>query len=317
MKFLVVGCGSIGRRHMKNLLAMGETIVAADLSSEYRKWVEDNLHLETYETATEAMKNEAPDAVLICTPPSAHIKLALEAVEQGRHVFIEKPVSSSIAGIDGLIKRARQKKVKTMVGYNQRFNKTLLRVRELIKQNRILFVRVEFGQYLPDWRPWQDYRKSYTALKKLGGGIVLDDSHELDYVRWMFGEPKNVHAIAGKISSLEVETEDTAEVIMRMDNAIVSVHMDFVRRDPVRKGEAVSEEGTIKWDLRNNTITYCHPDGKIDEEKIEQDVNETYVDELKHFIDCIKNNTQTISSLEDATKTLELALKIKKIGGIE
>jgi predicted dehydrogenase len=318
MKFIVVGCGSIGRRHISNLLSLGESAVGVDLNEEYRSWVESNLKIKTYSDFSEAILSEKPDAALICTPPSSHVPLSLIALKKGLHVFIEKPLSDSKKGIDTLEKLAKKKKLTIAVGYNHRFNPVIEKLKELIKGKKTVYARVSVGQYLPDWRPWQDYRKSYTAIKGLGGGIILDASHEIDYVRWLFGEPEEAYAVSGKLSSLEVETEDVAEIILKMKNGpVVSVHLDFVRRDPIREGEAVSLESTIKWDLRSGKISIFDPVSKSTSSMdVQYSVDKTYVDEMKDFINSIKSNTNPRVALDDARKTLDLALKIKKAAGV-
>ncbi len=316
MKIIVVGCGSIGRRHIKNLLSLGHKVAGADLNDEYRRWAEENLKVKTYGDAVEAIKSEKPIACFVCTPPSSHIEIAQKAVENGLHVFIEKPISSSLKGIDMLIKAANKKNLRIAVGYNLRFSKGIMKLKELIDSAAIgkpLYARIVVAQYLPDWRPWQDYKNSYTAKKSLGGGIILDGSHEIDYARWLFGEVMKVTCVAKKISNLDVETEDTADIIYEFKNgAIANIHLDFVRRDYKRGCELVGEKGSLDFIFGESVVWI---DGETKERKIfdiKEDHNETYVRETIDFIEAIKKGREPQITIEDGRKSLILALEAKR-----
>jgi predicted dehydrogenase len=315
MKIIVIGCGSIGRRHMKNLIDLNvDEVIGVDLSEEYCEWARENLSLKTYTDLKEALEKEKPNGVLICTPPSSHVKLAKIVTKYNSHIFIEKPISDSLEGIDELIEITNHK---CTVGYNLRFNKGIQKIKKIIedkKYGKILYSKILVGQYLPDWRPWQDYKESYTARKELGGGIILDASHEIDYALWFFGTPKKIFSISDKVSNLEVNVEDTSEIIMQFENKIiVNIHLDFVRRDKKRYCEIVFENGTIYYDLINNELKeFDVKENKWDIEKIEEEVNEMYVNEMKHFIKMINENIGPSCSLEEAKKTLEVCLKIKE-----
>jgi len=316
MKMLVVGCGSIGRRHIKNILSLGHEAIGADLNAEYRKWVEENLKIRAYEDVKKAIDAERPRACFICTPPSSHISIANLALDNGLHVFIEKPISNSLDGIEELIQKAKKKDLKIAVGYNLRFNKGVRKVKELLDSGAIgrpLYARMTMGQYLPDWRPWQDYRKSYTSMKSMGGGVLFDCSHEIDYARWLLGEAENVTCVAKKVSRLEVETEDDAEVILELKSgAVANIHMDFVRRGYKRGCEIAGERGNIELVFGEKVELF---DGETKETKnfdVKADPNEMYVEEARHFVDCILHKKEPLVSAEEGKKTLLLVLRAKE-----
>ncbi len=316
MKILVVGCGSIGRRHIKNLLSLGHAVAGVDLSDEYRKWVEENLKVGTYGDMAAAIKSEKPIACFVCTPPSSHITIAQTAIENGLHVFIEKPISSSLGGVDELIKTSKKKNLRIAVGYNLRFSKGVMKLKELVDSGAIgkpLYARMVVGQYLPDWRPWQDYKASYTAKKSLGGGIILDGSHEIDYARWLLGDAAKVTCVAKKISSLDVETEDTADIIYEFKNgAIANIHLVFVRRDYKRGCELVGEGGSLDF-IFGESISWF--DGETKERKtfdVKEDHNETYVRETNDFIEAINKGREPRITAEEGKKSLVLALEAKR-----
>ncbi|MBI5227910.1 Gfo/Idh/MocA family oxidoreductase [Candidatus Micrarchaeota archaeon] len=316
MKILVVGCGSIGRRHITNLISLGYETIGVETNPEYRKWVEENLKIKTYPQFSDAITLEKASACWVCTPPNSHIQIAKEAIGAGLHTFIEKPVSSSLEGINGLIAMAKKKKLVLAVGYNLRFSKGVVKVKELVESGiigRVLHARVSVGQYLPDWRPWQDYRKSYTASKSLGGGIILDASHEIDYIRWIMGEAKGVTCIARKVSSLEVETEDSADIICEFKSgAVANIHLDFIRRDPKRDCEIVGEKGTIELVFGQKVSLYTAESKQKQEFDVTDDHNNTYIRETEDFFRAVKEKKGPLVSAEEGMESLNLAIAAKQ-----
>jgi predicted dehydrogenase len=318
LKFLVVGCGSIGERHIRNLLSLsaGEVLVY-DVDTQRLSLIADKYNVRTYSDLSQAL-NQTIDAFMICVPPSLHIPFALKGIEHNAHLFIEKPISHTLDGVDKLNEEAKAKNLTVYVGYNMRFQPGLKLVKQLLNQGKIgkvLSADVEFGQYLPDWRSWQDYRRSYTARKELGGGIILDASHELDYIRWLIGgEVKEVSCFAGKISKLEVDTEDVAEIILKFDNNIIAgVHLDFVQRAYSRSCKLIGEEGTITWSYPEKKVrlftTVANQWQEID---FKTEANDMYLEELKHFIRCIKGEEAPEVDGVTGRHVLEIALAAKK-----
>ena len=317
MKFLIIGCGSIGRRHAKNLKELGEEVIGTDIVPDNRKWIEENLGIKTFEELKDALSKEKPDAALVCTPPHLHVLIAKQALAAKAHVFIEKPISHDGKGVDALLKFAAKRKKIIAVGYNLRFHKGIAKLKELVDSGaigRVVSARILFGQYLPLWRPTQDYRKSYTASKSMGGGIILDDSHEIDYARWLMGEVVEVGCIAAKVSNLEVETEDTADMTLKFKSgSIAQIHMDFVRQDYARNCELIGEKGTIKWDYTKAVIEIYRAETKQTETiDVKCEPNEMYVDEMKQFIECIKTNGKPLVDGDEGKKSLAVALAAKK-----
>lgn len=318
MKFLVIGCGSIGERHIRNLqsLSAGEILVY-DIDIKRLAFIGEECQVRTYVNLDEALNHQV-DALIICVPPALHISFALKAVEYGAHLFIEKPISHNLEGVDALIEGAKAQDLITLVGYNLRFHPGLRLVKQFLNEGRIgkvLSARVEAGQYLPDWHPWQDYREMYTAKKEMGGGIILDGSHGLDYVRWLLGEVREVSCFAGKLSSLEVETEDTAEILLMFDSgSIASVHLDFVQRAYSRSCKLIGEEGTIIWDYTEGRVRWysaktCKWQYFTDPEGWEP--NQMYVDELAHFLHCLTGEEEPVLDVFEAKKVLSIALAAK------
>lgn len=315
MDSLVIGCGSIGRRHLANLQALGYHPAASDPSAESRKWVEEHLKAPTLEDSADALRQK-PAFVLICTPPYLHVPLARQAIGAGAHVFIEKPLSHTLEGVDELIALARERKKLIAVGYNLRFQAGPMKLRELLVSGaigRVLSARLFFGQYLPHWRPAQDYRKGYTAQRAMGGGIILDASHELDYARWLFGEAVQVQSVAGKVSDLEVDTEDIAEITLRMESgAIVQVHLDFVRPEYRRTCEIIGSLGLLRWDYTSASVEWLDAvTGRRETFRLQEDPNAMYRRELEHFLACIAQGRPPLVDALEGRKTLALALRAR------
>lgn len=317
MKILVVGCGSIGERHIRNLIDISNhTIIAFDTSKERLEFIKERYKVVTCDNIEKSF-NYGVNAVIVCTPPSSHIQIADLAITHGAHVFIEKPISDRLDGLDELIKKATDNQKIISVGYCFRFNEGLKMVKSLIdsgKLGRILSIKSEFGQYLPDWRPWQNYKQSYTAKKELGGGIILDGSHEIDYLYWLIGEVKEVFCFADKISDLEVETEDTAEILLRFSNGVIGgIHLDFTQRVYSRNCKIIGEKGTLIWNFGEHKVSlYLADSNEWKIYDVDADVNLMYIEEMKHFLRCIDGLSTPLIDARQGKRVLEIALAAKE-----
>ncbi len=230
---------------------------------------------------------------------------------------MEKPLSHSLDGVDELIREAAERNRTLQVGYNWRFHPGVQRVKALVEQGaigRILWARAEFGQYLPDWRPWQDYRLSYTASRSKGGGIILESSHEIDYMRWIFGEVVQVYCVAGALSDLQVDAEDTASMILRFDSGCIGeIHLDFVQRTPSRSCKVVGTEGTIIWDNTDSSVrVFTAHDDKWERIDVSCDRNDKYLAEMKSFLACLDGAQQPIVDADAARRVLEIATAARR-----
>ena len=318
MKVLIIGGGSIGQRHLMNLKNLGiKKISVFDSDNKKRKEIEKKHRVNTYTNINLALK-ENWDIVFICTPPSTHIKIALKLIEKKVPIFIEKPLSNDLKNIPNLIKKINKYKIPVMIGYNLNFHPQIQEIKKILQKNilgKIWGSRVEYGQYLPDWRPCQDYKKSYSAQKKLGGGIVLDDIHEIDYLYYLFGKVNKIFGLVEKISNLKINTEDYAEIILWFKNGPVGeIHMDYLQRVASRNIKIIGEKGTLTLDLKKSELSYfLLKDKKWHVKKIKNfDYNQTYIREIKHFLKCIKNKKSPEPNINRGYETLKIALAAKK-----
>lgn len=308
-----MGAGSIGRRHIANLRKLGlSKLAACDPHPERLEYVAREFQVECFPTIEVGLDKFPADAVLVCSPPAGHVAQAMKGLQAGAHVFIEKPLSDRMDGVEALRDEVAKRQAVVQVGYNLRFHPAIQKLKELVEARavgKILWAHVEAGSYLPDWRPWQDYRKSYTARRELGGGILLDGSHEIDYMTWLFGAPRELACMADHVSELEVNVEDCATILMRFaDGTRADVHLDFIQRSYSRYCSLVGPQGKVHWDLLSNSVQVLRPGKEAEVIKFEFEINEGYVAELAHFMECVRNGTRPRFTLEDAILTLRIAL---------
>jgi predicted dehydrogenase len=315
MKIIVVGYGSIGKRHINNLLLIPniEIIICT-----HRNNVDNSIKnkCKIFESLNDCI-NEKPVAAVISNVTSLHIQTALKLASAGIHLFIEKPLSNNLENIKELSNIVHDKKLITFMGYNLRFHNCIKKIKELLENNeigKVISVNVESGSYLPDWHLDEDYRDSYASKENLGGGVVLTCIHEIDYLHWFFGEIKELFAITGKFSDLKIEVDDLASVIIKFSNNIIAqLHLDFFQRPDFRCCKIVGINGTIYWDSTNNIVKVYDIKLKKWIEKINiinYQRNDMYFDEMKYFLDCVANNKNSNNNIDNGISTLKTALDI-------
>ena len=315
---LVVGCGSIGRRHARNLKSLGvRHLGLCDTSPETLKQCREELSGETFGDYSEALRKFKPDIVLICTPPVYHVEEALAALQAQAHVFIEKPLSHESSGIQALISEARRHGRNVQIGYNMRFHPGLKILKELIdsgKIGRLLWLNAEAGQYLPEWRPWQPYRESYSARKELGGGIILDGSHELDYICWLLGRPTEVTCRAEHLSSLDVDVEDSAWIYLSFpERRRAELHLDFVQREYTRTCKVVCEAGTALWNFNLQEVRWFSAEQPgWNSIPYEFESNDMYLAEMVHFLESLGSRTGPVVDIEQGRNVIRVVEAAKK-----
>lgn len=321
MKFLVIGCGSIGRRHLRNLASIraGE-LLAFDVEPAQLKKVRGIMPgIKASDDLGELWK-QRPDACLVTVPTSFHVRYAVEAAKRGCHLFIEKPLSGNDRGLDKFSELVRKNRLVTFIGYNYRFNLCVLRIRNILKEKklgRVISAHSHFGSYLPTRHPGEDYRKGYGARKSLGGGVILDAlSHHFDLWCFLFGKPLEAVSAHGKHSGLELDVEDCADVLVRFSGGVTAgLHANFLER-PVRNDlEIIGEEGTLRCDLVRSEVSLYEPRRNAWRVfKGDADYNDVYIREMKSFIRCVKRKEKPTVGLTDAKKELEMLLRIKESG---
>ena len=326
---LVVGLGSIGRRHVgiiKNLFPEINIVVLRHKQCDKNDI--DKLGLYKCVTSIDEAVATNPQAAIIANPAPMHIEVAKKLAKKGINLLIEKPISDSPKGIQGLIDTCSQNNCILMAAYNLRFLPSLIEFKTQLRANKIgniYSIRSEIGQYLPSWRPESDYKNGVSANKHLGGGVLLELSHEIDYLRWIFGPIDWVKSHISKQSDLDVDVEDTAHIIFgfknnstlkRTHNLVAQLNMDFIRHDSIRKCIVICENGTLQWDGITNTVSFYPKDGKkwevIFSERVER--NYTYREEIKHFFNCIESSKAPLVSGVDGANVLRIINAIRESG---
>lgn len=307
MKVLICGMGSIGLHHAKILSGpLGHDVYALRST---RRPLEQGLNIrETFSWSdVEAIR---PEAAFITNPTNLHLETALRCASLGMHLFMEKPLSHSMDNIELLESLCREKGLTCYTAYCLRFHPVIKKMREAIDGKRIYHVRVVCSSFLPDWRPGDDYRKSYSASARDGGGVLLDLSHEFDYTRYLFGEIAEVTGIYGKVSQLAIDAEDFADVVIKTARAIpVNIHLNFNSLLFERTIKVDFEGGYGAADLIENRIETSYG-GCVEKFEFSVDRNSYLMEQSAYFFDNI-GNPSIMNGIGEAKALLKQILKFK------
>jgi len=317
---LVVGLGSIGRRHLRNLATLGISRLgifrSGKGSQRFDKELPDGARI--YHSYGKAL-TDGYGLVVVANPTHLHLGYALEAVKAGRHVYLEKPVSHDLAGIEELIKAQKTSGGKIQVGCQLRFHPVITKVKEWLDQGLIgnpIMAFVQAGKYLPDWHPEEDYRGSYAARRDMGGGVVLTLIHEIDCLQWLVG-PCEVSCASGGISGvLELDVEDHVLALLRThDGCIISLGLDYLQKPLSRGFKVIGHKGAIVADLAANRADLVLDAQRRDEFALssEWDPNQPYLDCLKDLLKAAEENREPLVPLSQGIEALRTAVKIKEL----
>ena len=314
-RFLIAGLGSIGRRHLRNLLSLGEHDVLLFRTHQSTLPDAELLGLPTYTNLDEALAQE-PDGVIVANPTAAHMAVALPAARAGANLLIEKPIAPSLEDGPALQAALQDQGKQTLIGFHFRQHPVLRQVKDLLASGelgRVLSAHAHWGEYLPAWHPWEDYRLGYAARKDLGGGVVNTLSHPLDYLRWLLGEVESVSALTAKLSDLEIDTEDHCEAALQLaSGALATVHLDYYQRPPSHALAITCSGGAIAWDNASGNAYVYRVDGEAQELRVPDgfERNALFLDEMRHFAAICKGEAASVCSLEDGIAAQEIALAI-------
>ncbi|MCM1266522.1 MAG: Gfo/Idh/MocA family oxidoreductase [Bacteroidales bacterium] len=332
MKILFIGLGSAGQRHLRNLKRIlgNDVEFLAYRVRKYARLFDDNLnvvegqnvkeayHIQEFDKLDEALR-EKPDAAFICNPNSMHIEVALQVAREGIDIFLEKPVSDSLERLDELGDLIDRNKIILYVGYQMRLHPCLIRLKQDIDEKRIgeiVSVDCQMGELISQMHKYEDYRDMNEAKKATGGGVVLCQIHELDYLCWIFGMPTEVYSIGGKYSDLEIEVEDGVTTICRYtkenSDFPIMIHQDFLQTPPVRKCKVIGTLGQIEVDLLQNQYVVYDKQTVREEKFVNFSRNDMFMEEVKRFLEYVKTRKQETLTLEEGTKSLKVALAIKE-----
>lgn len=326
MKFLIAGLGSVGRRHLRNLLALGETEIVL-YRTHKSSLPEDKLAGLPVETDVETALAHRPDAVIIANPTALHLPVAIPAAAAGCHLLLEKPISHSLDGLSELKAAIQSGGGQALVGFQFRYHPGLQKIAELLEQGaigRVLSARAHWGEYLPGWHPGEDYRLGYSARADLGGGVILTLCHPLDYLRWLLGEVHSLWAFAGHLSDLELDVEDTAEIGLRFaSGALGSVHLDYNQQPVAHRLEITGTQGTLRWENADGAARFFDPAPASIPDRAaagwqvfpappDFERNHLFLAEMRHFIQVARGTALPLCELDDGIQALRLALAARQ-----
>ncbi len=259
-----------------------------------------------------------PQATLIANPTAFHLPTALAAAQANSHIFIEKPISHTLSGIDELRACVERNQLVFLVGFQFRFHPGLRQIKQWLREAQIgtiVSFQSHWGEYLPDWHPWEDYRQSYSAREALGGGVVLTLSHPLDYLRWLFG---NVEAVYASLSyrGLDIEAEDSADLHLQFEQGVMGhLHLDYVQRPPSHWLNIIGTEGSIHWDNADGAACCYRASTKAWETVAPPpgfERNTLFADEMQHFLACVRHEQAPLCDFNDGWMALKLAVRAKE-----
>lgn len=313
MRFLIAGLGSIGRRHLRNLLALGQRDIIL-YRTHQSTLPDDELASFPVETDLESALTREPDGVIISNPTALHLQVALPAAQAGCHLLLEKPIAEKLeARVTALQQALLENDVSALVGFQFRYHPVLQEIHDLIQSGELgnpYSFRVHWGEYLPGWHPWEDYRRGYAARKDLGGGVVNTLCHPLDYARWLFGEVNALTAVTGQVSDLEMDVEDVAEILLSFENGCLgAVHLDYFQQPPAHWLEINCEKGQIHWENDPGGASIYHAETnqwQTLEPRVGFERNDLFLEEMRHFINLIEGKAPPRVGLSDGIKALEL-----------
>jgi len=315
LSILVVGCGSAGSRLARLLHGLGvQDLRLFDSDSAVSGRLADELSAVVVSSVRQGI-DAGVNGVVVASPPNAHFETAKIATESGASCFIEKPIADSMDSLEEWLDRLDDSEQFVMVGYNLRFFAPLVELRRIVSSGeigRVLTVHAEFGQYLPTWRPGADYRRNYITEPAPVGGIILEESHEFDYVSWLAGAVDSVYCASGQLSDLEMESEDTALAILTHTNGALShISVDCTQRGYARGAKVVGSEGTASWTFPS-TISKVMNDGSSTTEVLDAEFADAYQLEMDEFVDCLLGNAEPTVTGREAMVSLRTTLAARE-----
>jgi predicted dehydrogenase len=307
MHILFFGLGSIGQRHLR--------LIQEHYPNHKVMAFRTGLGQETNSCTVEQVRSWdavdafRPDIAFITNPTHLHIETALECVRRGMHLFIEKPIGSGLSGLDELILEVQKKKLTTYIAYPLRFHPVVVALKDLLKGKKVFHSRVQCTSYLPDWRPHQSQLKSYSASKSGGGGVLLDVSHDIDYIEYLFGPLKFLSGEFGKKSDITLDAEDWADLIATHFSGRTSIHLNIFSRKTQRYIEVDCEEAFLRADLIRNTLTSVSCEGEsVQSFTLSRD--DLFTNQLRYFFENIGNLTM-MNSLEQAAELFKKIIALR------
>jgi len=254
----------------------------------------------------------------ITNPTSLHVETALSCAARGMHLFIEKPLSDRLDGVDRLLRTVARRNLITFVGCNLRFDPMIAEMRSILAGRTPFYARAICSSHLPSWRPAQDYRRSYSASRKMGGGVLLDLIHEPDYCHFLFGPVEAIEGTAAKVSGLEIETEDTADMTLSHHSGVrTQIHLDYFGLRTQRRIEVFGDDFCAEADLIGRTLLWLENGRKRTKSFATLHRDDTYRAEIRYFFRCLNRGETPMNNLQEHLQVLKPVLAFRRRQGLE
>lgn len=313
----VIGLGNIALRHRRNLKHLYPKATVLAMSASGRK---PNNFIEFADFLVSDIKEliaAKPFFVIIASPSTLHAEHAYDLIEAGIPILIEKPVTASINDAEKLFHITETKQTPVAIGYCLRYLSSALKMKSLLNNDvigKVYNIHADVGQYLPDWRPNVDYKHSVSANTALGGGALLELSHELDYIQWLFGEMTVEYAQLRNTQELDLKVEELADIVLtNLTGSVCTIHLDFLQKKPYRQCHIIGSKGRLEWNLIENTITLRSSIGvDILYSEPEWDKNLMYLAMINDFVSQIELKPHNCINIKEALRTVELIEEIKE-----
>lgn len=295
-KVLIIGYGSIGEKH-------------ATILSKFRSISQILIFTKRKNIKFKSTKNLKkiidfnPDYIFVCSETVlhfSHVKF-IDKNFKNKIVLIEKPLFHKDIKIN-------LKNNKYFIGYNLRFHPVLEFIKNKIKKKKIFSISINCSSYLPEWREKKDYKKVYSSIKKKGGGVLLDLSHEIDYLQWLLGKITKIErAKATKISNLKVNVEDSAFIVGKINKIHFNINLNFFSRSKERNIVLDSDNFSIKGDLLQNRVEVFN-DNRKSIFNFKNNKFSTYLLQNKNLL---KKNFSDFCTLREGSEILKIIQQIK------
>ena len=269
-------------------------------------------------TSEKDLADLSPDVAFITNPTSLHVATALSCAGRGMHLFIEKPLSDRLDGVGRLLRTVARRGLTTCVGCNLRFDPMIAQLKSRLAGRAPFCARVICSSHLPSWRPAQDYRRSYSSSRRMGGGVLLDLIHEPDYCHFLFGPIEALEGTAAKLSGLEIETEDSADMTLRPRSAVLTRdHLDYSRLRTQRQIDVFGDGLYAEADLIGRTLLWLENGRKRTKSFAALHRDDTYREEIRYFFRCLDRGATPMNNLEEHLQVLRPVLALRRRQGLE
>lgn len=320
---LICGLGSIGKRHLENLETLGFSCkdILVYRTQKGSQPFGDNVlqhhgHRHPVFYDLDQALSKLPQITFITNPTAYHISLALKAAKARSHLYIEKPLSHSLEGVHSLEKEILKKNIFATVAYNLRFHPLMGKIKNWLDEKilgEIISCQAEIGERITHWHPWENHEISYASREDLGGGAILTQSHELDYLYWFFGMPEMVFSAGGILGDLQMNVENCVSSIIKYPTFYASLYLDYYKHPPRRTLQITGTKGRLEWNDLEKKCSFLPLQGNpiFYEEPKDFDRNHMYLAQLKDFLTCIQKNKSPSIDFRQGADVLKIALAMK------